>query len=129
MSRRHNEHQQRQQAVAALGRTLSRRARSACELCEGTDGTQPMEVEPVFESPDVQRAVLACARCRALPTAKRLSDEAASLRFLEQTVWSETLPAQLMAVRLVRQLAAADIGWARDCAEGLWLDEAVEALI
>jgi hypothetical protein len=44
-------------------------------------------------------------------------------------VWSETLPVQLLAVRITRRLAAKDVPWARETIEGLWLDDEIQALV
>jgi len=52
-----------------------------------------------------------------------------TLRFLTETVWSEVLPAQLSAVRLIRVLAGEGVPWAQESAEALWLDEDIEALL
>jgi hypothetical protein len=52
-----------------------------------------------------------------------------TLRFLTETVWSDVLPAQLTAVRLIRVLSGEGVPWAQESAESLWLDEDVEALL
>ena len=127
MAKGRDKHAAHQAAVAALGRNLSRRARNRCELCEESTSLKVVEVAPVFDEPDEERAVLICAQCEAaLQDAK---PDGNTLRFLEAVVWSETLPVQLSAVRLLRTLAAGNASWARDCLDNLYLDPEVEALL
>lgn len=120
---------ERRQSVASLGKVLTRRAGSVCELCaEGSD-LRPSEVSPVPESPDVNSAVLLCSRCRGLHEGSKLPGDFDGLRFLVRVVWSDTLPVQLAAVRLLRRVAAREQDWAKECLEGLWLPEEVEELL
>ena len=55
-----------------LGKNLTRRAGSLCELCNGADDLRVIEIAPVSESPSEDAAILACAACRDVLTAKRL---------------------------------------------------------
>jgi protein PhnA len=126
MARGHEQHKQRQEAIAALGRPLSRRARSRCELCEAS-GTRltPFEVAPIPEEPDPDRALMLCDRCLAGALGGRL--DANEWRFLETSAWSELPPVQVQAVRLTRRLLdelRAD--WAHDLLEMLYLPPEVE---
>jgi protein PhnA len=121
MARRKEQHQARIDALNALGKPLSRRARSKCELC-GEGG--PLKVSAVDggpDEPDEDWALLLCERCRALP-----EQSPETLRFLETAVWSELVPAQVMAVRALRRVDAA---WAREALDGLWLDDDVSARV
>jgi len=122
-------HNARKAAVSALGRDLSRRARSKCEVCGEGGRLTVLEVPPVEEDPSTDRAVLACDRCCGLPGGGMKRVDANTLRFLGESMWSEVLPAQLMSVRLVRALAETGVPWAQEAADGLWLDEEVEALV
>ena len=127
MAKGRDKHQARLQATAALGRTLSRRAKNHCELCSEGGSLKVLEVEPVFEDPDFERAIMACASCEAALGKKGPNPD--TMRFLETTIWSETLPAQLAAVRLTRALASQGVQWAIDALDGLYLDEETEALL
>ncbi len=129
MSRGRQQHDARVAAVAGLGRQLSRRARNRCELCDDHTSLRVVEIPPLFEDPDTDRAVMICERCVALVAGGRGRPDPATLRFLEGTVWSETLPAQLAAVRATRQLAADGVQWATDLLDGLYLDDDTEALL
>ncbi|MBO86901.1 MAG: phnA protein [Deltaproteobacteria bacterium] len=129
MARGREEHQARLAAVAGLGRVLSRRARSSCELC-GEGGTlRVLEVPPVLDTPDVERAGLFCDRCRDLLDGGLMRADPQTVRFLAETVWSDVLPVKLTAVRMLRSLAAAGVPWAGEANENLWLDEDVESLL
>jgi protein PhnA len=128
MARGRDRHDERVAALAALGKDLSRRAGSACELCGAASGCQPIEVEPPPEDgPELDAALLACPRCREALVARRLPGEPADYRFLEGVAWSEVLPVQVAAVRLLRRVAADGAAWAAECAEGLWLSDEVRA--
>ena len=129
MARGKDEYQARQAAVAALGRVLARRARSCCELCQEGGTLRVVEVEPVFDEPDVERAALFCERCRDLLDGGLKRADTQTLRFLSETVWSEVLSAKLTAVRLLRILAAEGVPWAAEANENLWLDEETESLL
>ena len=118
-------HRAAQQAVASLGKALSRRARSGCELCGESVGCRPLLVPPAPEDPDIEHAILACERCREALTGKRRPGSDADYRFLETVMWSDVAPAQVAAVRLLRALAADGVQWAAAANEGLWLDDAI----
>ena len=129
MARGYDKHQARKHAVAGLGRELARRAKNRCELCGARESLSVIEVEPVYDEPDPERAVMVCARCAKAVEGGRHGPSADELRFLTESVWSETLPAQLAAVRVVRRLSEEGASWATETLEGLYLDEAVEALV
>jgi len=131
MASRRDRHQAHLAAVAALGKTLARRAKSCCELCEASGRLSVTEVPGGPEDPSEDWALLVCERCASVATGEvarlRLrDDERDTLRFLTNAMWSEVRPAQIAAVRALRGL---DVPWATEALEGLWLDEAVEALI
>ena len=65
MARGKEAHQAHQQAVAALGRALSRRAGNRCELCGERTSLKVVELPPAPEEPDEDRALLVCERCGA----------------------------------------------------------------
>jgi len=128
MARGREKYKAHQAALALLGRGLSRRAGSACELCGATGRLAVVEITGGPDDPDEDWAALLCGRCQDLVEARR-RHPASDQRFLETSVWSETRPAQIAAVRLVRALGDDGVEWARDCLDSLYLDEEVEALI
>lgn len=81
----------RQKAVLLLGKDLAKRARSRCELCEGT-GAKLFDTSPKAE-PSLDTLLLLCERCTEMNTRtdgaywRGLDDR--SVRFLEESVWSE----------------------------------------
>ena len=127
MSRGRDAHQAHLQAVTMLGKNLTRRAGSLCELCNGADDLRVIEIAPVSESPSEDAAILACAACRDVLTAKRLPKDTSTLRFLEGTVWAEPLPVRVAAIQLLRRLAHDNTEWASQCLESLWIDDDVRA--
>ena len=127
MAKGRDKHAAHVAAVAALGRTLSRRARNRCELCDTSTSLKVIEVEPTEEEPTEERAVLVCASCESALAGRKVDSNA--FRFLEGVVWSEILPVQLCAVRLLRDFATADVAWARECLDGLFLDPETENLV
>ena len=129
MAKGRDKHDAHQAALAALGRELSRRARSSCELCEERASLQVVEVPGGPSEPEVDWALMLCERCRLAVANSRRGPGASELRFIEGTAWSEIQPVQITAVRLARRLADEDVGWARDLVDGLYLDEAIEALL
>lgn len=125
MAKGRDKHQAHKSAVQALGRGLSRRAKSQCELCAARTSLKVVEVPgSPYAEPDELWALMLCPRCEGLGAGQQ--EPPNTLRFLETAVWSELQPVQLTAVRLVRGVDAA---WARDCAEGLYLDPELEALL
>lgn len=128
MASRKEQHQARVAAIAGLGKWLTRRAKSSCELCAADQpDLRPIEILPVEEAPSLDAAILACARCRALIEGGKLPREPAELRFLEGSAWAELEPVKLTALRLLRKLATADVSWARETLDSVWVDEDLEA--
>lgn len=115
-----------------MGRALTRRSGGRCELC--ADSGVPLravEVEPVPEEPEPDETVFVCDRCQALvaATSPRVGD-GAEVRFLEGAVWSEVPAAQVLAVRLLRRIAAAGtLTWPHEVLDGLYLEPEIEARV
>jgi protein PhnA len=124
MARGRDAHQARLTAVAALGRALSRRARNRCELCGEKTSLSVVEIPPLPEDPDPDQAVIVCARCKGVLEGRK--EDPGTLRFLEESVWSEQAPVQIAVVRLVRGLAGDGVDWAERVLEGLYLDPDIE---
>ncbi|MCG8530985.1 MAG: hypothetical protein MI749_10000 [Desulfovibrionales bacterium] len=126
MSKGYNKNKERLEQVALLGKTLVRRGKKKCELC-GTQGVSMavVEVAPAPAEPDADHAILICGTCQALVEAGRPDPDGA--RFLETAVWNEIPAIQVTAVRLCRTLAAADIHWARELLDMVYLSPESEA--
>jgi len=129
MSKAYLKHQERIAEVRGFGRALARRSRSSCELCGVTgERLDVVEVTPLPEEPDPERCLFVCSRC-ATAMEKGPTGDPNGWRFLETAIWSELAPAQVVAVRLTRQLAEADVAWAREALESLYLDPEIEAWV
>ncbi len=129
MAKGYNQHKQRLGDVAALGRDLNRRARSRCELCGDRTSLVVVELPPAPEDPDPDHAVMVCERCIPAVEGGPMRGSPDSLRFLAETIWSETPPVQIAAVRATRRLADDGVTWARDALETLFLDPDIEARV
>ncbi len=129
MASGYDRHQQRHEDIMALGRELGRRSRSRCELCGERTSLEIVEVPPLPEQPEADRALMVCARCRPAVEGGKLLGDPETWRFLAEAIWGELPPAQVVAVRATRRLAAQRVDWARVALDGLFLDPEIEALV
>lgn len=97
----------------ALTEPLIQRSSGVCELCGGAEDLAPVEVGP-SDIPQVDRAILECATCRAAA-----SDDPHWF-CLQGAVWSEVPAVQVAAYRRLHDISES---WARDAIDGLYLDE------
>lgn len=114
-------------ALQAIGKDLARRAKSRCEIT-GKSGIPlfPYEVPPVADEPDFERTLLVCEEC--LHALARPSSMARGhyWQCLAEVVWSESPALQVVAWRMLHELAKHE-DWARNALEGVELDPEVEA--
>lgn len=125
MGKGYETHQARVMALQALGKDLARRAKSKCELT-GASGVslRPYEVPPVAEEPDFERTLLISEACHEmLEHPKRLQGR--EWQCLAEVVWSEMPAVQVVAWRMLKELAKRE-DWAREVLEEVFLDEEVE---
>jgi len=111
-------------ALQGLGKDLARRAKSKCELT-GERGVRlhPYEVPPVADEPDLDRTILVSDAClEALKRPKTLAGQ--QWRCLVETIWSEIPAAQVVAWRMLQELAKRE-DWAREALEDAFLDSEV----
>ena len=128
MAKGYDKHQQRQADLNAQGRSLARRSKSCCELCEAKGvSLQPWEVPPVAEEVDPQRCILLCEKCRKGAEGGALDDP--RWKLLSLAVWTELIPVQVVAVRLLHRLAADGTDWALSLKDDLYLDPEVQAWV
>ena len=111
MAKGKQKHQARLDAINLLGKDLARRASQRCELCEGKEDLRPYDTAPDDE-PSFDTIALFCSRCRGLAAGEE-ADEA-TLRFLENAIWSDIPAVGATAVRLLKTV---DAGWARSALE------------
>jgi len=113
MARGYDTHQQRKEALGALGKELARRAKSKCELT-GAAGVplRPYEVPPVPAEPELDRILLLSEPCHEA-LARPTSIDSRNWRCLGEAVWSDFPALQVVAWRLLNHLAPRD-AWARE---------------
>ena len=118
-------HQARMMALQGLGKDLTRRAKSKCEIT-GAAGVPlwPYEVPPVGEEPDMERTLLVSEECReVLEHPQRLAGR--GWQCLAEAVWSESPAVQVVAWRMLAELAKRE-DWAREVLDEVFLDPEVE---
>jgi protein PhnA len=125
MAKGYEIHQARMMALQALGKDLARRAKSKCEITGSAGGPLwPYEIPPVGEEPDIDRILLVSEECReVLENPERLAGR--SWQCLGEAVWSESPAVQVVAWRLLRELAKRE-DWAREILQEVFLDPEVE---
>lgn len=107
-------------AAGLLGKDLTRRCRGVCELCGAKDEPRPYELAPFPVEPDLERALLACARCRSWLDGAEI--EPLQARFLSTAVWSDVAPVKLAAARLLLAVDDPHNPWVRDALEVIDVD-------
>lgn len=112
---------QRQQALNALGKSLTRRSHARCELCQAQgQKLSPLEVLPLPETPDIDHTLFLCQTCiDQIRGRTPLSPN--HWHCLSTAIWSQIPPVQVAAVRLLKKLHHLD--WARELEEDLYLEE------
>jgi protein PhnA len=125
MAKGYELHQARMMALQGLGKDLARRAKSKCELT-GAAGVPlwPYEVPPTGAEPDIERTLLVSEEClEMLEYPDRLAGR--HWQCLAETVWSEMPAVQVVAWRMLWELAKRE-DWAREVLEEVFLDPEVE---
>ena len=125
MAKGYELHQLRMMALQAMGKDLARRAKSRCEIT-GASGVplRAYEVPPVPENPDIDRTLLVSDTClEGLQHPDRLAGRA--WQCLAEAVWSDMPAVQVVAWRMLRELATRE-DWAREVFEEVFLDPEIE---
>lgn len=99
---------------------LSKRAGAKCELCSGEDSLSAFPVLPT-EKIEEKSSLLLCKTCLE-QVEDRSTIEQNHWRCLNESMWSEYAPVQVMAFRMLTALKHE--AWARELLEQLYLDEA-----
>ncbi len=98
---------------------LKKRSENQCELCRSTENLDLYEVPPT-STPSLDNSILICSVCRS-QIEKTEQIDSAHWKVLGETMWSEYLPVQVTAWRMLSRLR--NEGWASDNLEILYLDE------
>lgn len=125
MAKGYELHQVRMMALQAMGKDLARRAKSRCEIT-GAAGVplRPYEVPPVGETPDFDHTLLVSdAVMDVLEHPKRLTGR--QWQCLTEAVWSDMPAVQVVAWRMLRELATRE-DWAREALDEVFLDPEIE---
>lgn len=126
MAKGYEQNQERQQALAFLGKGLARRARSKCELTHASGVPLVIyEVPPVPAEPDLERCLFISesSRDQLVKPGKFRAEE---WRHLNELVWSDLPVVQVMALRILRFLAK-DHPWARQILEEFYPEPEIDA--
>ncbi len=111
-------------ALAHLGKDLTRRSHAHCELCgHGDTRLDAVEVAPLPAEPNMEHTLFICEHCQKAMSPKGLNHQ--YWRFLETVIWSDMPAVQVTAVRLTRQLSAQGQDWATSLLEGLYLEPTI----
>jgi protein PhnA len=95
------------------------RAQSKCELCGNEHDLSLFEIQPVLKV-DTHSALIICNICRK-QLEQTESIDPLHWRCLNESMWSEHLPVQIIAWRLLNQLK--NENWARELLEQMYLDD------
>ena len=125
MVKGYNANQERSKELSSFGKDLARRSKSSCELCAARGVKLSIfELPPAPRDPEFHRCILACDAC--INGMTEMDHD--YWRVLNNSVWSETLPVQVLAVALLDQLAMKST-WAAELREQLYLDSEIESWI
>ncbi|KQH87584.1 PhnA domain-containing protein [Vibrio sp. Vb2880] len=100
--------------------TLLTRCESKCELCAAESPLSPFVVAPHTQV-TVDHAVMLCDTCKG-----QIEDpdtvDANHWRCLNDSMWSQVAPVQVLAWRQLKRLATTE-GWAQDLVEMMYMEE------
>jgi len=103
----------------SLDRLLSKRSNASCELCGATEHLQIYTLQPASKTEE-QNSIYACTTCVSqIENPDTMS--ANHWRCLNDSMWSEHKPVQILAWRLLNRIKAE--GWPQDLLEMMYLDE------
>lgn len=104
-----------------IEKELVKRSNNQCELCAGTEKLGVFEIQPVKKS-GLDAHLMVCETCR-----QQLEDPEKTdpnhWRCLNDSMWSEHIPVQIMAWRMLSRLKKE--GWPQDLLDMLYLEEDV----
>jgi protein PhnA len=101
-----------------MEQALIDRSGAICELCTGSDSLAAYEIPPSDQA-SIDKAVYLCSTCTSQINDPSTMDEN-HWRCLNDTMWSEHIPVQVMAYRTLHHIAK---GWASELADQMYLEE------
>lgn len=102
--------------------SLLKRCDDKCELCSSQSALNVYNVPPNVNEISLNNSIMICENCRQFIL--NPGDNANHWRCLNESMWSEYPPVQVVVWRLLKQLSHLD--WARDLSDQLFLEEDVE---
>lgn len=103
--------------------TLLARSGSKCELCSAKTSLSPYVVAPHTQL-SVDHCVMICDHCRSQLENPEQTD-VNHWHCLNESMWSEHPPVQVLAWRQLKQLSAEN-GWAHDLLDMMYMEENVQ---
>ncbi len=97
---------------------LTQRSGNKCELCGNTEGLKVYEIPPA--TGNMEDAVLLCPKCLAQVEKKEELDSSHWI-CLTTSMWSETIPVQVMSWRMLNRLRSES--WASEQLDMMYLDD------
>lgn len=104
--------------------TLQDRSNNTCELCTSSQDLKQYTIPPSLNE-NVANDVLVCKTCLD-QIEGNVDMDANHWRCLNDSMWSEFVPVQIMAWRMLQRLRAE--GWPKDLLDMMYLDEDALAL-
>src|SRR5690606_25210934 len=102
-----------------IEKELGKRSNNQCELCTGTEKLSTYEVRPAKKNgPDSH--LMVCETCREQIEDPEKTDPN-HWRCLNDSMWSEHVPVQVMAWRMLNRLRKE--GWPQDLLDMLYLED------
>ena len=102
-----------------LEKDLQERSQHSCELCKSTENLSIYTVQP-SKKMDVTDSIYACATCTSqIENSDLLNPN--HWRCLNDSMWSEFLPVQVIAWRILNRVLSA--GWSQDLLDMMYLDD------
>lgn len=96
---------------------LAKRSSNQCELCAATDNLKIYELPPA--TGNMEDAILVCPKCLAQIEKKEELDSAHWQQCLSTSMWSEVIPVQVMAWRMLNRLR--NESWAAEQLDMMYL--------
>jgi protein PhnA len=103
----------------SLENTLTTRSGGQCELCKASEGLSVYAIQPQSNGGPDQSAYL-CAQCVGQIEHTETMD-ANHWRCLNDSMWSPSIPVQVLAWRLLNRLSGE--GWPQDLLDLMYLDD------
>ena len=103
----------------SIERELNKRSGSKCELCGATENLNVYEVLPTKKG-GVDESIMACSTCISQIENPDVVD-LNHWRCLNDSMWSEQVPVQVVAWRMLSRLRSA--GWPQELLDQMYLDE------